>query len=262
MTSLLDNLSKLPESPDKKDQQPLSSQQPSSSRQITKINHYSDTSSSDYESESNDESPPKQFAIGEGSSTPKKKPDINEGRDVMRLPEEFSRILTSRILVGDLFLRFSRNSLERSSGTDARSPRSDRASAWTRSLASAWARSLRSYRAERTLGRYVATELWLELGRYVATELGSSSVATGVSDEGTTRPMGVKAAKARGKKPMGDAKDMSQFQTMWTIKQQDLAPKENISKMRLLDTLIAKQDPLADYEEALKKKLINELMSN
>uniref|UniRef100_A0A0D3BQU3 No apical meristem-associated C-terminal domain-containing protein n=2 Tax=Brassica TaxID=3705 RepID=A0A0D3BQU3_BRAOL len=85
---------------------------------------------------------------------------------------------------------------------------------------------------------------------------------SGVSDEGSTRPMGVKAAKARGKKPMGDAKDMSQFQTTWTIKQQDLAPKENISKMRLLDTLIAKQDPLADYEEALKKKLINELMSN
>ena len=78
MTSLLDNLSKLPESPDQKDQQPLSSQQPSSSRQITKINHYSDTSSSDYETESNEESLPKQFAIGEGSSTPKKEPDIDE----------------------------------------------------------------------------------------------------------------------------------------------------------------------------------------
>ena len=85
---------------------------------------------------------------------------------------------------------------------------------------------------------------------------------SGIAYEGTTRPTCVKAAKARGKKPMGDAKDMSQFQTMWTIKQQDLALKENISKMRLLDTLIAKQDPLADYEEALKKKLINELMSN
>ncbi|KAF3523744.1 hypothetical protein F2Q69_00046385 [Brassica cretica] len=33
------------------------------------------------------------------------------------------------------------------------------------------ARSLCSDRAERTLGRYVATELRLELGRYVATEL-------------------------------------------------------------------------------------------
>ncbi|KAF3555324.1 hypothetical protein F2Q69_00012017 [Brassica cretica] len=33
------------------------------------------------------------------------------------------------------------------------------------------ARSLRNDQAERTLGRYVATELWLGLGRYVATEL-------------------------------------------------------------------------------------------
>ncbi|KAF2568787.1 hypothetical protein F2Q70_00027848 [Brassica cretica] len=60
---------------------------------------------------------------------------------------------------------------------------------------------------------------------------------SGIAYEGTTRPTGVKAAKARGKKPMGVAKDMSQFQTMWTIKQQDLAAlKEKISKMRLLDS--------------------------
>ncbi|KAF3603896.1 hypothetical protein F2Q69_00036936 [Brassica cretica] len=78
MASLLDNLSKLPESPDQKDQQPLSSQQPSSSQQIVKISHYSDTSSSDYETKSNEGSLPRQFAIGEGSSTPKKEPDINE----------------------------------------------------------------------------------------------------------------------------------------------------------------------------------------
>ncbi|KAF2584858.1 hypothetical protein F2Q70_00035627 [Brassica cretica] len=44
----------------------------------------------------------------------------------------------------------------------ARSLRSDR------TLVRAW--SLRSDRAEWTFGRYVATELWLELGRYVATE--------------------------------------------------------------------------------------------
>uniref|UniRef100_A0A0D3C1W6 Myb-like domain-containing protein n=1 Tax=Brassica oleracea var. oleracea TaxID=109376 RepID=A0A0D3C1W6_BRAOL len=90
----------------------------------------------------------------------------------------------------------------------------------------------------------------------------ANEIDSGVADEGTTRPTGVKAAKARGKKPTGDAKDMSQFQNMWTIKQQDLALKEKISKMRLLDSLIAKQDPLADYEEALKKKLVNELMSS
>ncbi|KAF2587658.1 hypothetical protein F2Q70_00035974 [Brassica cretica] len=39
------------------------------------------------------------------------------------------------------------------------------------------ARSLRSDRAERTLGRYVATELWLELGCYAATERNRRSVA-------------------------------------------------------------------------------------
>ncbi|KAF3484646.1 hypothetical protein F2Q69_00052955 [Brassica cretica] len=40
------------------------------------------------------------------------------------------------------------------------------------------ARSLCSDRAERTLGGYVATKLWLELGRYVATEQKGPAVAT------------------------------------------------------------------------------------
>ncbi|XP_013639230.1 PREDICTED: glutathione S-transferase T3-like [Brassica oleracea var. oleracea] len=81
-------------------------------------------------------------------------------------------------------------------------------------------------------------------------------------DEVTNRPMGVKAAKARSKKTMVDGKELSEFQTMWSIKKQDLALKERMSKMKVLDSLIAKQGPLADYEEALKKKLIHELMSN
>ncbi|KAF3543293.1 hypothetical protein DY000_02006278 [Brassica cretica] len=67
----------------------------------------------------------------------------------------------------------------RPSGTSAWSLRSDRALALARSLrsdragdrASARARSLRSDRAGRALGRYAATELWLELGCFVATEL-------------------------------------------------------------------------------------------
>ncbi|KAF2581816.1 hypothetical protein F2Q68_00003252 [Brassica cretica] len=49
---------------------------------------------------------------------------------------------------------------------------------------------------------------------------------------------------------------------MWSIKKHDLVMKERLSKMKLLDSLIAKQDPLPDYEEALKKKLINKLMSD
>uniref|UniRef100_A0A0D3DA18 Myb-like domain-containing protein n=1 Tax=Brassica oleracea var. oleracea TaxID=109376 RepID=A0A0D3DA18_BRAOL len=90
----------------------------------------------------------------------------------------------------------------------------------------------------------------------------SSPVDMAVDDEGTTRPTGVKAAKARGKKTMVEGKDLDAFETMWSIKQQDLAIKERLSKMKLLDSLIAKQEPLVDYEEALKKKLIIELMSN
>ncbi|CAN6818962.1 unnamed protein product [Brassica oleracea] len=93
MASLLDNLSKLPQSPDQKDQQPLSSQQSSSSRQIAKISHYSDTSSSDYETESNEGSLPRQFAIGEGSSTPKKEPNSNE---VYSSDEEMTMCLLDR----------------------------------------------------------------------------------------------------------------------------------------------------------------------
>ncbi|KAF3509124.1 hypothetical protein F2Q69_00003415 [Brassica cretica] len=44
---------------------------------------------------------------------------------------------------------------------------------------------------------------------------------------------------------------------MWVIRKQDLASKERLSKIKLLESLIAKQE-LADYEEALKKKLIDE----
>uniref|UniRef100_A0A0D3EEG1 No apical meristem-associated C-terminal domain-containing protein n=1 Tax=Brassica oleracea var. oleracea TaxID=109376 RepID=A0A0D3EEG1_BRAOL len=69
-----------------------------------------------------------------------------------------------------------------------------------------------------------------------------SASSQAVDDEGTIRPLGVKAARA-------------------SIKQEDLSMKEKLSKMKLLESLVAKQVPLADYEEALKKKLINELMS-
>ncbi|KAG2264759.1 hypothetical protein Bca4012_078083 [Brassica carinata] len=68
-------------------------------------------------------------------------------------------------------------------------------------------------------------------------------------------------SKARSKKTIVD-EELCEFQTMWSIKKHDLALKERLSKIKLLDNLIAKQGPLADYEEALKKKLINELMSN
>uniref|UniRef100_A0A0D3D637 No apical meristem-associated C-terminal domain-containing protein n=1 Tax=Brassica oleracea var. oleracea TaxID=109376 RepID=A0A0D3D637_BRAOL len=80
-------------------------------------------------------------------------------------------------------------------------------------------------------------------------------------DQGSNRPPGVKASKGKGKKKMAEGKPLSEFQTMWNIKKEDLAMKEKLSKMKLLDSLIAKQEPLAEYEEALKKKIINELLA-
>nr|VDD11681.1 unnamed protein product [Brassica oleracea] len=66
------------------------------------------------------------------------------------------------------------------------------------------------------------------------------------ADEASNRPIGYTSSK---------------FQTMWSIKQQDLVVKERLSKMSLLDSLIGKEGPLTDSEEALKKKLITDLLS-
>ncbi|KAF3591856.1 hypothetical protein DY000_02023263 [Brassica cretica] len=84
---------------------------------------------------------------------------------------------------------------------------------------------------------------------------------TSDADEASNRPPGVKAAKAWVKKTKVDEKGLSGFQTMWSIKQHDLAMKERLSKMSLLDSLIGKQEPLSECEEALKKKLISDLLS-
>ncbi|KAF2541329.1 hypothetical protein F2Q68_00032830 [Brassica cretica] len=74
----------------------------------------------------------------------------------------------------------------------------------------------------------------------------------------TKRPAGVKASKARGKGTMAEESVTNGFQSMWDIKQKDLEVKDRLSKMSILEALIAKKEPLADYEEALKKKLISQ----
>ncbi|XP_022565309.1 glutathione S-transferase T3-like [Brassica napus] len=82
---------------------------------------------------------------------------------------------------------------------------------------------------------------------------------TGEADEGTVRPPGVKAAKRLGKKTMKEEKGLSEFKEIWSIKEEDMTRKERIVKMGLLDRLLAKPEPLPEYEESLKKKLISEL---
>ncbi|KAF3571958.1 hypothetical protein F2Q69_00062294 [Brassica cretica] len=64
-------------------------------------------------------------------------------------------------------------------------------------------------------------------------------------------------SKAHGKKIVAEEKGMKDFETMWSIRQQDLVLKERLSKMRLLDSLIAKKEPLIEYEEALEKLLLS-----
>ena len=96
--------------------------------------------------------------------------------------------------------------------------------------------------------------------------MGQNSATSHASEtrtgEGTTRPPGVKASKGNGKQQTKvEGKALAEFQSMWSTKKEDLAIKERLSKMKLLDSLLAKQEPLVDYEEALKKKIITEVLS-
>ncbi|XP_048605172.1 uncharacterized protein LOC106407775 [Brassica napus] len=97
-------------------------------------------------------------------------------------------------------------------------------------------------------------------GIYRKRKVADAGAAT-EADECTSRPPGVKAAKARGKKSAVEEKGVSAFESMWTIKQADLASKERLSKMALLDRLFAKEGPLNEREKALKTRLIDELLA-
>uniref|UniRef100_A0A0D3D5Z8 Myb-like domain-containing protein n=1 Tax=Brassica oleracea var. oleracea TaxID=109376 RepID=A0A0D3D5Z8_BRAOL len=97
-----------------------------------------------------------------------------------------------------------------------------------------------------------------------------SEATTNRADHPTARPPGVKASKgACGKRPMVDQQGVTQFQNMvsikekdMAIKEKDMALKERLSKMGLLGNLISKTEPLSEYEEALKQKLITEMLGD
>lgn len=82
------------------------------------------------------------------------------------------------------------------------------------------------------------------------------------------RPAGVKAAKAKGKRTgsnKNSVEDLTMsvnaFQTVWEIKKHDLAMKDQLAKHKLLDSFIAKSEPLDEEELALKKNLIRNMLS-
>ncbi|KAF2592086.1 hypothetical protein F2Q70_00044061, partial [Brassica cretica] len=87
-------------------------------------------------------------------------------------------------------------------------------------------------------------------------DVGDSSASQATENK---RPPGVKASS---KKKVAGENSLNGFQSIWTIKQQDLLIKERLSKMSLLDSLLGKKEPLAEHEEALKKKLIDDLISS
>ncbi|KAG2298154.1 hypothetical protein Bca52824_034626 [Brassica carinata] len=86
-------------------------------------------------------------------------------------------------------------------------------------------------------------------------EVGSQSSSTNVGEQ-EIRLEGIKAAKARRNSSQG--KVVEDYKSMWELKTEDLAMKEKLSKLAILDTLLAKKDPLSESEEAVKNKLLAE----
>ncbi|KAG2289168.1 hypothetical protein Bca52824_048772 [Brassica carinata] len=49
---------------------------------------------------------------------------------------------------------------------------------------------------------------------------------------------------------------MEECQTVWEMKKDDLLMKERLTKLAILDTLLAKNQPLTEAEEVVKNKLL------
>ena len=69
------------------------------------------------------------------------------------------------------------------------------------------------------------------------------------------RPEGIKAAKAK-RKNTAPVRSMEECQTVWEMKKDDLLMKERLTKLAILDTLLAKNQPLTEAEEVVKNKLL------
>ncbi|KAF8090816.1 hypothetical protein N665_0466s0020 [Sinapis alba] len=81
------------------------------------------------------------------------------------------------------------------------------------------------------------------------TETSSTNVA-----ETETRPEGIKAAKA--KRNGGKGKSVADYASLWAMRKEDLEKKETLSKLAILDTLLAKKESLSEAEEVVKNKLL------
>nr|VDD62937.1 unnamed protein product [Brassica oleracea] len=51
-------------------------------------------------------------------------------------------------------------------------------------------------------------------------------------------------------------KSLAEYTSIWEMKKEDLMMKEKLSKLAILDTLLAKKEPLSEAEEVVKNKLL------
>ncbi|KAL0684319.1 hypothetical protein Bca4012_051167 [Brassica carinata] len=94
-------------------------------------------------------------------------------------------------------------------------------------------------------GSYPSTQYPFESTPHAGEECSVTSSTT-VGDE-EVRPEGVKTAKARRKEVQG--KSLADVTTVMEM-------KERLSKLAILDTLLAKTGPLSEAEEIVKNKLL------
>ncbi|KAG2268775.1 hypothetical protein Bca52824_063330 [Brassica carinata] len=77
-------------------------------------------------------------------------------------------------------------------------------------------------------------------------ETDSQTSTTSVGEQ-EIRPEGVKAAKSKRSNAKG--KSVAEYTTVWEMRKEDLERKEKLSKLAILDTLLAKTEPLSKAEE-------------
>lgn len=58
-----------------------------------------------------------------------------------------------------------------------------------------------------------------------------------------------------------EVKERVEFHSLWEIRQKDFALQDKLKDKILLDSLIAKTEPLTELEIALKNKLIKEMFA-
>ncbi|XP_013594736.1 PREDICTED: glutathione S-transferase T2-like [Brassica oleracea var. oleracea] len=100
---------------------------------------------------------------------------------------------------------------------------------------------------------------WLNLNTPKASSKrknGETTAETSTTENGDheTRPEGIKAAKSKRNTAQG--KSVAEYTSLWKMKKEDLAMKERLSKLAILDTLLAKSEPLTEAKEIVKNKLL------